>query len=144
MPSPHVVSHVCYRATLSCQQRVIWPCFTSFRFVPFRTLPPCFICGDETLQHDRVWLRTKCSYCIASDRFGVTPYDLTRIVKITAFWDSTPSLSKECPTFRQIVVTSSSEPSWDCLTLTTKALRLFETSGPTYLTTYPGSNLYFT
>lgn len=63
------------------------------------------------------------------------------IAKITAFWDPTPSLSKECPAFRQIVVTSSSEPSWDCLTLTTTALRLFETSGPADLTTY---QLYFT
>lgn len=46
------------------------------------------------------------------------------------------------PRLRQFVVTSSSESSWDCLTPTTTALRLFETSGPTYLTTYPGRFIY--
>jgi hypothetical protein len=36
----------------------------------------------------------------------------------------------------------SSEPSWECLTLKITALRLFETSGPTYLTSYPVRVIY--
>jgi hypothetical protein len=64
------------------------------------------------------------------------------IIKITAFWDFTAPLSKEFPKFRHIVVISSSEPSWDCLTLKITALRLFETSATKYLTTYLGRVVY--
>jgi len=97
MPSAHVVSHVCYRATLSCQLRVIWPCFTSFRCVPFRTPVALlhlwwrnFIVRSRLITHKvqllyRVWP-------VRGDTLWSYP-----IVKITAFWDSTPSLSKDCP-----------------------------------------------